>query len=121
MSAVIPLRLVLAGVALLLAAAGGAWLAAQHYRPLLDEAQAQAVRCQQARQDLESAVGEQNARVAQLHAEAQQRAQQALQAQQQASQAAGERYAAAQRMQQQHTGGDQCAAAEAVINRELGL
>ncbi|WP_236214007.1 hypothetical protein [Metapseudomonas otitidis] len=121
MIASVPLRLVLAGVALLLAAAGGAWLAARHYRPLLDEAQARAERCQQVRQDLESAVGEQNARVAQLHAEAQQRAQQAQQAQQQASQAAGERYAAAQRMQQQRTGGDQCAAAEAVINRELGL
>ncbi|MDH0337658.1 hypothetical protein [Metapseudomonas otitidis] len=121
MIASVPLRLVLAGVALLMAAAGGAWLAARHYRPLLDEVQAGAVRCQQVRQDLESAVGEQSARVAQLHAEAQQRAQQAQQAQQQASQAAGERYAAAQRMQQQRTGGDQCAAAEAVINRELGL
>lgn len=121
MSAVIPLRLVLAGVALLLAAAGGTWLAARHYRPLLDEAQAQAVRCQQARQGLESAVGEQNARVAQLRAEAEQRQQAAAQAQQEARQAAAGDYAAAQRLQQERIGGDQCAAAEAVINRELGL
>lgn len=121
MIASVPLRLVLAGVALLMAATSGAWLAAGYYRQLLDEAQDRAVRCQQARQDLESAVGEQNARLAQWRAEAEQRAQQAQQAQQQASQAAGERYAAAQRMQQQRTGGDQCAAAEAVINRELGL
>lgn len=117
----LPLRLVLAGVALLLAAAGGAWLAARHYRPLLDEAQALAVRCQQARQDLESAVGEQNARLAQLHAEAEQRQQAAAQAQQQARQAAAGDYAAAQRLQQERIGGDQCAAAEAVINQELGL
>ncbi|MWK56448.1 hypothetical protein GO594_10710 [Pseudomonas otitidis] len=117
----IPIRLVLAGVALLLAAAGGAWLAARHYRPLLEEAQAQAVRCQQARQDLESAVGEQNARVAQLRAEAEQRQQAAAQAQQAARQAAAGDYAAAQRLQQERIGGDQCAAAEAVINRELGL
>lgn len=121
MNAVIPLRLVLAGVALLMAAGGGAWLAAQHYRPLLDEAQAGAVRCQQARQDLESAVGEQNARLAQLRAEAEQRQQAAVLAQQKARQAAAGDYAAAQRLQQERIGGDQCAAAEAVINRELGL
>ncbi|MCO7557649.1 hypothetical protein [Metapseudomonas otitidis] len=121
MSAVIPLRLVLAGVALLLAAAGGAWLAAQHYRPLLDEAQDRAVRCQQARQDLESAVGEQNARLAQLRSEAEQRQQAAAQALREAHQAAAGDYAAAQRLQQERIGGDQCAAAEAVINRELGL
>jgi len=78
----VPLRLVLAGVALLMAAAGGAWLAARHYRPLLDEAQAQAERCRQARQDLERAVGEQNARLTQLRAEAEQRQQAAAQAQQ---------------------------------------
>lgn len=121
MIASVPLRLVLAGVALLLAAAGGAWLATQHYRPLLEEAQAQAVRCQQARQGLESAVGEQNARVAQLRAEAEQRLQAAVQAQQEARQAAAGDYAAAQRLQQERIGGDQCAAAEAVINQELGL
>lgn len=121
MIASVPLRLVLAGVALLLAAAGSAWLAAQHYRPLLEEAQAQAVRCQQARQGLESAVGEQNARLAQLRAEAEQRLQAAAQAQKEARQAAAGDYAAAQRLQQERIGGDQCAAAEAVINRELGL
>lgn len=117
----LPLRLVLAGVALLLAAAGGAWLAARHYRPLLDDAQDRAARCQQARQDLESALGEQNARVAQLRAEAEQRQRAAAQAQQEARKAAAGDYAAAQRLQQERIGGDQCAAAEAVINRELGL
>lgn len=121
MIASVPLRLVLAGVALLLAAAGGAWLATQHYRPLQDEAQARAVQCQQAFQDLESAVGEQNARLAQLRAEAKQRQQAAAQAQQAARQAASGDYAAAQRLQQERIGGDQCAAAEAVINQELGL
>lgn len=45
----------------------------------------------------------------------------AVQAQQEARQAAAGDYAAAQRLQQERTGGDQCAAAEAVINRELGL
>lgn len=117
----LPARLVLAGLALLAAGALGAWLAAGHYRPLLDEAQDLAAQCLQARQDLESAVGEQNARLAQLRAEAEQRQQAAAQAQQEARQAASGDYAAAQRLQQERIGGDQCAAAEAVINRELVL
>lgn len=117
----IPSRLVLAGLALLAAGALGAWLAAGHYRPQLDEAQDLAAQCRLARGSLESAVGEQNARLAQLHAEAEQRQQAAEQAQQQARQAAAGDYAAAQRLQQDRIGGDQCAAAATVIDQELGL
>ncbi|HHO8026985.1 TPA: hypothetical protein ACRXSJ_000746 [Pseudomonas aeruginosa] len=36
-------------------------------------------------------------------------------------QQAGQRFAAAQRLQQERAEGDQCAAAEAVIDKELGL
>ena len=38
-----------------------------------------------------------------------------------AQQQAGQRFAAAQRLQQEHAEGEQCAAAEAVIDKELGL
>ncbi|BBP81179.1 hypothetical protein PHLH8_08210 [Pseudomonas sp. Pc102] len=121
MMAIVPLRLLLAGSALLAAGALGAWLAAGHYRPQLDEAQDLAARCLIARDSLESSVGEQNARVAQLRAEAEQRQQAAAQAQQQARQEAAGDYAAAQRLQQDRIGGDQCAAAMTVIDQELGL
>ncbi|BCD88075.1 hypothetical protein PSm6_44820 [Pseudomonas solani] len=117
----IPVRLVLSGVALLAAGALGAWLAAGHYKPQLDEAQDLAAQCRLARGALESAVAEQNARVAQLRAEAEQRQQVAAQAQQEARKVAAVDYAAAQRLQQERIGGDQCTAAATVIDRELGL
>lgn len=117
----IPIRLVLAGLALLAAGALGAWLAAGHYQPQLDEAQDLAAQCRLARGALESAVAEQNARVAQLRAEAEQRQQVAAQAQQEARKVAAGDYAAAQRLQQERIGGDQCTAAATVIDRELGL
>ncbi|WP_236208996.1 hypothetical protein [Pseudomonas tohonis] len=119
--AAIPVRLVLAGLALLAAGALGAWLAAGHYRPQLDEAQDLAAQCRLARGSLESAVGEQNARLAQLRAEDEQRQQAVVQAQQQARRAAAGDYSAAQRLQQDRIGGDQCAAAATVIDQELGL
>lgn len=66
---------------LLAAGAGlGAWLAAGHYRPLLDAAQAQAEARELAKTD----------------------------------------YAAANRLLQERTGGDQCAATAAIIDQELG-
>lgn len=119
--ATVPLRLLLAGLALAAAGALGAWLAAGHYRLQLDEAQGLTAQCRLARGSLERVVGEQNVRVAEMRAEAEQRQQVAAQAQAQARQTAAGDYAAAQRLQQERIGGDQCTAAATVIDQELGL
>lgn len=110
--------------ALLLVAVGtglGVWLAAGHYRPQLDAAAVDLTSCRAARGNLEALVGDQNAAIAGLANQAQQRQARAAQAVADAQQQAGEHYAAAQRLQQEHAEGDQCAAAEAVIDKEFGL
>ncbi|QTQ95416.1 hypothetical protein [Pseudomonas aeruginosa] len=102
-------------------AAGGVWLGARHYRPQLDVALADLVACRAAREELESAVAEQVRQVAVLRQAGEQRAREAAHALEQGRQQAAEQYAAAQRLLSQRTAGEQCAAAEAVIDRELGL
>ncbi|HCF3648175.1 hypothetical protein N0681_23360 [Pseudomonas aeruginosa] len=104
-----------------LGAAGGVWLGARHYRPQLDAARSDLVACRAARGELESAVVEQGRQVAALRLEGEQRAAEAAQAVEQARQRAQGDYAAAQRLLRERTAGDQCGAAEAVIDRELGL
>ncbi|ELK4780412.1 hypothetical protein ISE59_10420 [Pseudomonas aeruginosa] len=102
-------------------AAGGGWLSARHYQPLLDAARADLTACRSARGSLEAAVAEQSRQVAALRLAGEQRARDAVQAMDQGRQQAAEQYAAAQRLLNQHTAGEQCAAAEAVIDQELGL
>ncbi|EMI4464235.1 hypothetical protein L4643_002374 [Pseudomonas aeruginosa] len=104
-----------------LGAAGGVWLGARHYRPQLDAASADLAACRASRGELESAVAEQGLQVAALRQAGEQRARDAAQAVEQGRQQAAERYAAAQRLLYQRTAGEQCAAAEAVIDQELGL
>ncbi|EPV0130403.1 hypothetical protein ACV08T_004273 [Pseudomonas aeruginosa] len=104
-----------------LGAAGGVWLGARHYRPQLDAASADLAACRAARGELESAVAEQVRQIAALRQASEQRARDAAQAVEQGRQQAAERYAAAQRLLYQRTAGEQCAAAEAVIDQELGL
>ncbi|MGC6827908.1 hypothetical protein ACP0H4_11550 [Pseudomonas aeruginosa] len=104
-----------------LGAAGGVWLGARHYRPQLDAALADLVACRAARDNLEALVGQQNAAIAGLADQTEQRQAKAAQAVAAAQQQAGQHFAAAQRLQQEHADGDQCAAAEAVIDKELGL
>ncbi|WP_121169589.1 hypothetical protein [Pseudomonas aeruginosa] len=104
-----------------LGAAGGVWLGARHYRPQLDAARSDLVACRAAWGELESAVVEQGRQVAALRQAGEQRARDAAQAVEQGRQQAAERYAAAQRLLYQRTAGEQCAAAEAVIDQELGL
>ncbi|MCV0076723.1 hypothetical protein KUC82_06690 [Pseudomonas aeruginosa] len=114
--------LVLAALLLVgLGAAGGVWLGARHYRPQLDAALADLVACRASRGELESAVAEQVRQVAALRLADQQRARDAAQAVDRGRQQAAEQYAAAQRLLSQRTAGEQCAAAEAVIDQELGL
>ncbi|ALY55720.1 hypothetical protein [Pseudomonas aeruginosa] len=104
-----------------LGAAGGVWLGARHYRPQLDAALSDLVACRAARGGLESAVAEQVRQVAALRLAGEQRARGAAQAVDRGRQQAAEQYAGAQRLLRERTAGEQCAAAEAVIDQELGL
>ncbi|MBH9500010.1 hypothetical protein I5L48_09230 [Pseudomonas aeruginosa] len=104
-----------------LGAAGGVWLGARHYRPQLDAALADLIACRAARGELESAVAEQVRQVAALRLAGEQRARDAAQAMERGRQQAAEQYAGAQRLVRERTAGEQCAAADAVIDQELGL
>ncbi|HEH9515002.1 hypothetical protein [Pseudomonas aeruginosa] len=104
-----------------LGAAGGVWLGARHYRPQLDAASADLAACRASRGELESAVAEQGGQIAALRQAGEQRARDAAQAVERGRQQAAEQYAGAQRLLSQRTAGEQCAAAEAVIDQELGL
>ena len=116
-----PLSVALACLLLLgLGAAGGVWLGARHYRPQLDAALADLVACRAARGGLENAVAEQVRQVAALRQAGEQRARDAAQAVDRGRQQAAEQYAEAQRLVRERTAGGQCAAAEAVLDQELG-
>lgn len=111
-----------------LGTAVGYWLTARHYRPLLASARSDAAQarealaaCQITRGSLEGQVGEQNLALKSLQAAEQQRAMDARAAVSQAHQAAEADYRAANRLQQERTGGDPATAAAGIIDRELGL
>ncbi|MFU6791214.1 hypothetical protein ACM771_31035 [Pseudomonas aeruginosa] len=104
-----------------LGAVGGVWLGARHYRPQLDAASADLAACRSARGSLEAAVVEQGGQIAALRLAGEQRARDAVQALEQARRRADGDYAAAQRLLLERTAGEQCAAAEAVIDQELEL
>ncbi|EIU4985633.1 TPA: hypothetical protein ACRNLW_005302 [Pseudomonas aeruginosa] len=104
-----------------LGAAGGVWLGARHYRPQLDAASADLVACRAARGSLEASVVEQGRQVAALRLAGEQRAREAAHALEQGRLQAAEQYAAANRLLSQRTAGEECAAAEAVVDQELGL
>ncbi|HHF0814365.1 TPA: hypothetical protein ACPIDV_003390 [Pseudomonas aeruginosa] len=104
-----------------LGTAGGVWIGARHYRPQLDAASADLAACRASRGELESAVAEQVRQVAALRMADEQRARDAAQAVDRGRQQAAEQYAAAQGLLSQRTAGEQCAAAEVVIDQELGL
>ncbi|WP_427196298.1 hypothetical protein [Pseudomonas aeruginosa] len=104
-----------------LGTAGGVWIGARHYRPQLDAALADLIACRAARGELESAVAEQVRQVAALRLAGEERARDAARALEQGRQQAAERYSAANRLLRDRTAGEQCAAAEAVIDKELGL
>ncbi len=104
-----------------LGTAGGVWLGARHYRPQLDAALADLIACRAARGSLEATVAEQVRQVAALRQAGEQRARDAVQAMERGRQQAAEQYAGAQRLLRERTAGEQCAAADAVIDQELGL
>lgn len=102
-------------------AAGGAWLGARHYRPQIDATRTDLAACRVAQGSLEAAAAEQGRQVAALRQAGEQRAQEAAKAVTQARQQAAEHYAAAQRLLRERSAGDQCLAAEVVIDQELRL
>lgn len=112
-----------------LAGAGAAyWLTAGHYRPIVeglrDDVKTSAstlASCRTTSSTLEGQVGLQNQALADLRLAAEKRAKDAEPIQQQAAKVAGEDYQAANRLQQERTGGDPAAAAAAIIDKELGL
>ncbi|MFZ5959865.1 hypothetical protein ACOXVJ_20380 [Pseudomonas knackmussii] len=114
--------LVLAALLLFAAGAGlGVWLAAGHYRPQLDQVGRDLGSCRTARSNLETLVGDQNAAIAGLANQAEQRQAKATKALADAQQQAGQHYAKAQRLQQEHTDGDPAQVAADIIDKELGL
>ncbi|WP_235972452.1 hypothetical protein [Pseudomonas paraversuta] len=99
----------------------GWWLAARHYRPLLDAAYADLANLKSARDNLETLVGEQGRKLGELMLAGDERARHAAQAVADAKELAKHDYAAANRLLQERTGGDPAQAAATLIDRELGL
>ncbi|EPJ2807403.1 hypothetical protein ACTHGN_000391 [Pseudomonas putida] len=117
------LAAVLLGCVLLagLGGAGGVWLAAGHYRPLLDQANGAVSTCKAARDNLSGLATEQGKALGELTLAANERQARAEQAVAEVKASAQADYAAANRLQQERTGGDQCAAAASIIDKELDL
>lgn len=102
-------------------AVGGARLSAERYATQLKDQGDNLTACTIGRGNLEDLAKAQGAKLGELANQAEQRQAKAAQAVAEAQQKAGQHYAAAQRLQQGRAEGDQCVAAEAVIDKELGL
>lgn len=119
---------VLLGLGALAGAGAAYWLTADHYRPVVEglrddvkTAASTLASCRTTSSTLEGQVGQQNQALTDLRLAADKRAKEAEPIQQKAAKAAGEDYQAANRLQQERTGGDPAAAAAAIIDKELGL
>lgn len=110
-----------AALLVLLGMAVGTWATTNHFRPLLDDQQSLAVQCKAARDNLAGLAHEQGKALGDLVLAANERQARAEQMVKGAQASAQVDYAAANRLQQERTGGDQCAAATAIIDKELGL
>lgn len=115
------IRVIGAGLLILLGVATGVWVTTSHFRPMLDEAQDRVSACTTARDNLAGLAQEQGKALGDLTLAAQARQNRAEQAVVEARATADLDYAAANRMQQERTGGDQCAAAASIIDKELDL
>lgn len=115
------LRSMGAGLLILMGMLIGAWAASGHFRPLLDVEQDRLAACKAARDNLTGLATEQGKALGDLALAASERQARAEQAVTQAHADAQIDYAAANRLQKERTGGDQCAAAASIIDKELGL
>ena len=114
--------LILATILLvILGMGGGAWLAARHYRPMLDAANTDLATARSARDNLEALAGEQGRKLGDLVLAGELRERNAALAQEKAHQEAQPDYAAANQLLRERTGGDPAQAARAIIDQELGL
>jgi len=110
-----------AGLLILMGMLVGAWLTSGHFRPLLDAEQDHVAICKAARDNLAGLAQEQGKALGDLTMAANERQARAEQAVSEAKASADLDYTAANRLQQDRTGGDQCAAATSIIDKELGL
>lgn len=115
------LRGIGAGLLILFGLAVGTWATTSHFRPLLDTEQDQAATCKAARDNLAGLAEEQGKALGDLVLAASARQADAERAVSEAKASADLDYTAANRLQQERTGGDQCAAATSIIDTELGL
>lgn len=102
-------------------ASGGAWLAANHYRPLLDTASSALATASAARDTLEALAGEQGKKLGELVLAGESRERNAALAQEKANQESQPDYAAANQLLRDRTGGNPALTAAAIIDQELGL
>lgn len=109
------------GLLILLGIAVGAWATTSHFRPALDEEQDRVAACTAARDNLAGLAQEQGKALGDLILAANARQAGAEKAIGEAKVSAGVDYAAANRLQQERTGGEQCTAATSIIDKELGL
>lgn len=110
-----------AGLLILLGVLLGIWSATGHFQPLLDAEQNQVASCKAAQDNLSGLAAEQGKALGGLTLAANARQARAEQAVDKAKASAKGDYAAANRLQQERTGGDQCSAAISIIDKELGL
>lgn len=115
------LRAAGAGLLILLGIGMGSWATTCHFRPLLDAEQGQVATCKAARDNLAGLAQEQGKALSDLVLAGNSRQAAAERAVSEAKASADLDYAAANRLQQERTGGDQCAAATSIIDKELGL
>ncbi|MEA3171371.1 MAG: hypothetical protein QOI97_4319 [Pseudomonas sp.] len=119
------LKLAVTGLVLILllglGASGGVWLAARHYRPLLDTASLDLASTKAARENLEALAVEQGRKLGELVQAGELRERNAALAQEKARQEAQPDYAAANNLLRERTGGDPAQAASEIIDKELGL
>ncbi|MFJ4347797.1 hypothetical protein [Pseudomonas sp. NPDC089401] len=110
-----------AGLLILMGILLGAWATSWHFRPLLDAEQDQVASCRAARDNLAGLAQEQGKALGDLVLAAQARQAAAEHAVSEAKASADLDYAAANRLQQERTGGDQCAAVTSIIDKEIEL
>ncbi|MHC5127155.1 hypothetical protein ACYST8_13945 [Pseudomonas inefficax] len=115
------LRVAGAGLLVLLGIAVGGWATTSHFLPALDAEQDLVAACTAARDNLADLAQEQGKALGELTLAAKARQARAEQAVGKAKASAEVDYAAANRLQQERTGGEQCAAAVSIIDKELGL
>lgn len=106
---------------LVLGFGGGVWLAARHYRPLLDAANLDLATTTSARDNLVELAGEQGRKLGELVQVGKEREIAAALAQGKARQESQPDYAAANQLLRERVGGDPAQAASAIIDQELGL